>query len=223
MRDPTLFIHSDRTYQNIKDKTVTLINVHLQGLNTVHRHSILIGHEYNSISIGYATTVGFNCIIMGNVSIGRYCQLGSRISIHSNDHPLNKATLYVNRQLLNGLAGEGCPICPVTIGHDVWIGDNAVILKGVKIGNGAVVGAGAIVTRDVPDYTIVVGNPARPLRKRFDDLVITLLSELKWWELRVEEMEKIRRLFEIDLTNDIGEVQSVLKECIKIKNAPELG
>lgn len=69
----------------------------------------------------------------------------------------------------------------VEIGNDVWIGDNVVILKG-KIGDGAVIGAGAVVTRDVPPYAIVAGNPARVIKYRFDDETIRKLLKEKWWD-----------------------------------------
>ena len=69
----------------------------------------------------------------------------------------------------------------VIIGHDVWIGLDAIVLSGVNIGNGAIVGASAVVSRDVPAYTIVAGNPARVIRQRFSDEDITILQALKWW------------------------------------------
>lgn len=68
------------------------------------------------------------------------------------------------------------------IGHDVWIGANAIILRGVKVGNGAIVGAGAVVTKDVEPYAIVGGIPARVIRYRFEKAVIQKLEELQWWQ-----------------------------------------
>ena len=70
----------------------------------------------------------------------------------------------------------------IVVGNDVWIGYEAVILAGVTIGDGAVIGARAVVTKDVPPYTIVGGVPARPIRKRFSDENIARLLELKWWD-----------------------------------------
>ncbi len=68
-----------------------------------------------------------------------------------------------------------------TIGNDVWIGRNATIMPGVKIGSGAIIGAAAVVTKDVPDYCIAAGNPAKIIRKRFDDQAIKKLLEIQWW------------------------------------------
>ena len=76
------------------------------------------------------------------------------------------------------------------IGNDVWIGYEAVVMSGVKIGDGAIIGTRAVVTKDVPPYTIVGGIPARPIRKRFDDAVIERLEALRWWDW---DEEKIRR------------------------------
>ena len=163
--------------------------------------------------------MAFNCSVFGYVEIGSYCQLGSRISIISNNHPLNKATIYVNRQLLNGIAAKDVESSPVKIGNDVWVGDNAVILKGITIGNGAVIGAGAVVTHNVPDYAIAVGNPARVIRKRFDDHIIKLLLELKWWDLNFRQLEDYADLFTIDLNRDVTESTEVIQKCIKKKKA----
>lgn len=76
------------------------------------------------------------------------------------------------------------------IGNDVWIGYEAVVMSGVKIGDGAIIGTRAVVIKDVPPYTIVGGVPARPIRKRFDDAVIERLEALRWWDW---DEEKIRR------------------------------
>lgn len=77
------------------------------------------------------------------------------------------------------------------IGNDVWIGDNVVILPGVKIGNGVIIGYGSIVTKSIPDYCIVAGNPARIKSKRFDDKTIKLLNQIKWWDLPIDTIRKI--------------------------------
>ena len=74
------------------------------------------------------------------------------------------------------------------IGNDVWIGQNAVILPGVHVGDGAIIGANSVVGSDVPPYTIVVGNPAKCLRKRFDEELIDLLLKFRWWDKSIEEI-----------------------------------
>ena len=77
------------------------------------------------------------------------------------------------------------------IGNDVWTGANAVIVKGVKIGDGAIVGAGSVVTKDVPPYTVVIGNPARILRNRFNKEDISFLLKIKWWDFERELIQKM--------------------------------
>lgn len=76
------------------------------------------------------------------------------------------------------------------IGNDVWIGYEAVILSGVTIGDGAIIGARAVVTKDVPSYTIVGGVPAKPIRKRFDEETIQKLEEIRWWDWEEERIKK---------------------------------
>ena len=78
----------------------------------------------------------------------------------------------------------------IVIGNDVWIGYEAVIMAGVHIGNGAIIAARAVVTKDVPPYTIVGGVPARPIRKRFDEEVIRKLETLKWWNWSPDKIRK---------------------------------
>lgn len=76
------------------------------------------------------------------------------------------------------------------IGNDVWIGYEAVIMPGVKIGDGAIIGTHAVVTKDVPPYTIVGGVPAKPIRKRFDDATIEKLEALRWWDWNEKKIKR---------------------------------
>ena len=78
--------------------------------------------------------------------------------------------------------------CPVTIGNDVWIGYEAVVMAGVHIGDGAIIASRAVVTKDVPPYTIVGGTPAKKIRMRFDEDTIAQLQELKWWDWSTDEI-----------------------------------
>ena len=95
----------------------------------------------------------------------------------------------------------------VVIGNDVWIATNAVIMSGVKIGDGAVIGAYSIVTKDVPPYTIVAGNPAKQIRKRFSDEVINKLLELKWWDKPENEINEISHIL---CSNDLEKLNSLI-------------
>ena len=95
------------------------------------------------------------------------------------------------------------------IGNDVWIGQNAVVLPGVQIGDGAIIGANSVVGSNVAPYTIVVGNPAKVLRRRFDDEMIELLLQFKWWDRSIEE---INSLIPILTDSNLKTVRKKLKE-----------
>ncbi|MCJ9430607.1 CatB-related O-acetyltransferase [Kordiimonas marina] len=97
----------------------------------------------------------------------------------------------------------------IKIGNDVWIGFGATIMSGVTVGDGAVIGANAMVLRDVAPYTVVGGNPARAVRRRFDDDMITLLTQLRWWDLETEEIGAIAQ----DLTT--APTLPLLKDLLK--------
>jgi len=143
------------------------------------------GHEIGAYSYGAPLLLGCDGSPETRVSIGRYCSFahGVRILLRAN-HPTTSATTYpigrvfAQEEERDFSTSRG----PVRIGHDVWVGYEALILSGVSIGNGAVIGARAVVTRDVPPYGIVAGNPARLIRRRFDDAIIARLEATRWWD-----------------------------------------
>lgn len=118
-----------------------------------------------------------------SADIGKYCSIGKCCQIGPWMHPTNyiSTSPEILRKILErpDLYSDLPP--KVMIGNDVWIGSNSIIMGGVKIGNGAIIGAGAVVTKDVPDYAIVVGCPAYILRYRFDEVTIMKLNEICWW------------------------------------------
>jgi acetyltransferase-like isoleucine patch superfamily enzyme len=95
------------------------------------------------------------------------------------------------------------------IGNDVWIGANAVVMKGISVGDGAIIGASAVVTKDVPAYAIVVGNPARIIKYRYKETDIKWLLELEWWNF---SREKIKKLVEKKAFNDFELFKELLKD-----------
>lgn len=111
--------------------------------------------------VGDNTWIGFNCTLFGKIEIGSNVMLGPNVSIPGATHNHLRIDIPMSYQ---GLTVKG-----TRIGNDVWVGANTVILDGITIGEGAIVGAGAVVTKDVAPYSIVVGNPARTLRMRKDD------------------------------------------------------
>ena len=94
------------------------------------------------------------------------------------------------------------------IGNDVWIGQNAVILPGVHIGDGAIIGANCVVGSDVAPYTIVIGNPAKEVRKRFDDELISLMLKFRWWDRTIDE---INRLIPLLTCSNLDQVKTEIK------------
>jgi acetyltransferase-like isoleucine patch superfamily enzyme len=104
-------------------------------------------------------------------------------------------TTYVNRELFNGELKNLETESSIHIGHDVWIGQGVIILLGLNIGNGAILAAGSVITMGVEPYSLVVGNPAKPLRKRFSDELIEDLQTLKWGDKSDKELESIKPMF----------------------------
>lgn len=98
------------------------------------------------------------------------------------------------------------------IGNDVWIGREAKILPGVKIGDGAIVGAYAVVAKDIPAYCVAVGNPARVVKKRFDDEMIALLEKAQWWNWPIED---ITEFLPVLTMSDICRAKQLLEEKLK--------
>lgn len=150
--------------------------------------------------------------------IGKFCQIAAGVNFIMNgaNHQMNAVSTYpfyifegweaktpVNDKM--PLKGD------TVIGNDVWIGQNAVILPGVHIGDGAIIGLNSVVGSDVEPYTIVAGNPAKPLRKRFDDEMIELMLKLKWWDKDVDE---IKALIPVLVDDDLENVKNKIKILI---------
>jgi acetyltransferase-like isoleucine patch superfamily enzyme len=131
--------------------------------------------------------------IIGPAVIGKFCSVGNYCQIGMPEHPLTFVSTSPRTYGRSNVFGKrddwnDFPRPPV-IGNDVWIGSGAQVLQGVKVGDGAVLAAGAIVTKDVPPYAIVAGVPARILRYRFDENRIQTLLRLKWWDWPIEKLK----------------------------------
>lgn len=165
-------------------------NAVLEGQNKIGAESWFEGY------MGFGTYIGDQCTIMGK--IGRYCSIGHKVTVLTGTHPSHKfvsthptffslglqnGTTYVSTQKFKEkiYADEnnkyGC-----IIGNDVWIGYNATIMGGCTIGDGAIVATGALVKENVEPYTIVAGQPAKVIGKRFEDEKIAFLMKIKWWD-----------------------------------------
>ena len=151
--------------------------------------------------------------------IGKFCQIAAGIEFIMNgvNHKMNSVSTFPFyilehwEQNVPDLSEMPCKGNTV-VGNDVWIGQNATILPGVHIGDGAIIGASTVVGSNVDPYTIVVGNPAKPLRKRFDDELIELLQKFKWWDKPASEIQKLIPLLS---DGDSEQVKREVKEIFK--------
>jgi acetyltransferase-like isoleucine patch superfamily enzyme len=153
----------------------------------------------SGVNLGDFSYINSGTRVWGGTQIGKFCSISYNCQIGLPDHPTNYISshpatygAYHQANLFDfGFEEKEGPI----IGNDVWIGVNAVILRGITVHDGAIVAAGAIVISDVPAYSIVGGVPAKVIKYRFDDEKIAFLKKLKWWDLSAEELQKHKKLF----------------------------
>lgn len=150
--------------------------------------------------------------------IGKFCQIGAGVEFVMNgaNHQMNAVSTFPFYTLegwdMSAPQFSDLPLKGDTvIGNDVWIGQNTVILPGVSIGDGAIIGANSVVGSDVAPYSVVVGNPAREIRKRFDDELIELMLNLRWWDKSIDE---INGLIPILTCSDLEKVKEEIKKFI---------
>lgn len=150
--------------------------------------------------------------------IGKFCQIASGVNFVMNgaNHQMNAVSTFPF-YILEGWEQELPPLSEMplkgdtVVGNDVWIGQNTTILPGVHIGDGAIIGMNSVVGSDVPPYTIVAGNPAKEIRKRFDDELIQLMLDFKWWDKSIEE---INRLIPLLSCSDLVKVKAEIVRYI---------
>jgi virginiamycin A acetyltransferase len=146
--------------------------------------------------------------------IGKFCQIatGVRFIMNGGNHAMSGFSTYPFKAFGGEWASKhNMPLVSkgdTVIGNDVWIGNGATIMQGVKVGDGAIIGTNSLVTKDVEPYTIVGGNPAKEIRKRFDEETIHMLLALKWWDWDVQKItdnleaitsgkiDKLKRIYE---------------------------
>ena len=155
--------------------------------------------------------------------IGKFCAIGRGIEFVMNgaNHRMKSVTTYPFNIMGGGWekftpSMEDLPLKGDTVvGNDVWIGQNVTIMPGVHIGDGAIIGANATVASDIPPFSIAVGNPAKVIRRRFDDEMISLLERLKWWNRPIEEVDK---LIPILSNPDIAQAKIDIAEYLRIQH-----
>lgn len=145
--------------------------------------------------IGRYSYVGPNSVIR-NSSVGSFCSIAENVKVgyglHRLDRISNSPLFYAKKNIFGkcfSIDQEFVEFVPTVIGNDVMIGTNVFINDGIRIGSGAIIGAGSIVTRDIKPYEVVAGNPARTLRYRFDEVTISKLLSLQWWNWSEEKLQ----------------------------------
>lgn len=152
--------------------------------------------------------------------IGKFCQIAAGVNFIMNgaNHQMNAASTFPF-YIFEGWEQNVPPMTQMpykgdtVVGNDVWIGQNTTILPGVHIGDGAIIGANSVVGSDVPAYTVAAGNPARPVRKRFDEELTGLLLKLRWWDKSVED---INALIPILSCSDLDKVKQEIKKLLEV-------
>lgn len=191
---------SDKLYPRKNDKQIIYLK------NAITRENISVGEftiyndferdptGFENANVLYQYPVNHDKLI-----IGKFCSIacGAKFLFNSANHKLGSLSTYTfpifydewgldKKDVASAWDNKG----DIKIGNDVWIGYQAVILSGVTVGDGCIIGARAVVTKDVPPYTIVGGVPAKPIRKRFSEETVKKLLEIKWWDWEEERIRK---------------------------------
>lgn len=197
-----------------RDESVTYIKPTLVGVKNIQvgEYSYYDGQNFTSRVSHHYDFIGDKLII------GKFCQIGRNVEFIMNgaNHQMNSVSTYPfyifkgweqEPPTKKDLHYKGDTI----IGNDVWIGQNVTFLPGVHVGDGCIIGANAVVASDIPPYSVAVGNPAKVIRKRFDDEMIELLEKLEWWNLSISKIQKIIPLLS---NSDIKYVKEEIKRII---------
>lgn len=165
-----------------------------------HTAVVLGGCQLTKVSIGQYTYCGYHCTIT-DTEIGAFCSIADRVVIGGGSHPVQYVStspvFYSGRNILQkNFSTHDHRRAPNTkIGNDVWVGHGALIKAGVEVGDGAVIGMGSVVTKNVPAYSIWAGNPARLIRDRFDTDTVQRLLDIEWWNWDDTKLEKYASCF----------------------------
>lgn len=203
----------NKIFPNRKIKTITNVKP------TIKNKNIIVGDFTYFADTDFEKHVTHHYDFIGDkLIIGKFCQIAAGVNFVMNgaNHQMNAVTTFPfyifddwkqKTPPLNKMPLKGNTV----IGNDIWIGQNVTILPGVHIGDGAIIGMNSVVGSDVKPYTIVAGNPAKPIRKRFDNELIKLLLKLKWWDKSIKE---INELIPILTDDNLVKVKKFLKEYL---------
>ena len=203
----------EKAYSCLNSDKVTYIKP------TIKNKNIIVGDFSYFADVDFEKHVTHHYSFLGDkLIIGKFCQIGKGVEFIMNgaNHQLNAVSTFPfyifegweQKPNIKDLTNKGDTV----VGNDVWIGQNVTILPGVHIGDGAIIGANSVVAKDIPPYSVAVGNPAVVKKKRFDDELIELLLKFKWWDKSIEEINK---LIPILYSSDIEKVKTEIEKMIK--------
>lgn len=201
---------------------VKILNSEIGNNSTIENHTLIMytklnGHNYiNKKSIlykcdvGIFSYIGLNAVIY-NMSMGKFCSIGSDFHIIAGTHPTkfistspyfyehypvpNTVSPYCSETVYHGQVDK------VNIGNDVWIGERVTLMGGITIGDGAIIGSNALVTKDVPPYAIVGGVPAKLIRYRFSEDIIFNLLNIQWWNKDEKWLQEHIDIYQKEITS----------------------
>jgi virginiamycin A acetyltransferase len=197
----------NKVYPRENDNTICYLKNIIQNPNIIvgnftFYHDFVDPMEFEKKNVLYQYPVNQDQLI-----IGKFCSIacGAKFLFNAANHKINSLSTFPfpifpewdeNAPVAEAWDNKG----DIVIGNDVWIGYEAVIMAGVHIGDGAIIGTRAVVTKDVPPYAIVGGVPAKKIRNRFDDSVIEVLQKIKWWDWDVEKIiENLQEIRDADI------------------------
>ena len=166
-------------------RDAVLTNTHLGAWTEIGERCTL-----ENVSFGDYAYCMADCIIQ-NTAVGKFANIAAHVRLGPTAHPLDRPTLhhFTYRRTAYGFAATDDEAFfaarsarVLSIGHDTWIGHGAIVMPGLTVGHGAVIGAGSVVTRDVEPWTLVAGNPARVIRRRFSPAVAQAMERIRWWD-----------------------------------------
>lgn len=172
-----------------------IVNSRIHRTSKVESGSHIVNTTFDRYSF-----CGYDCEII-NCDIGSFCSIAGHVVIGGAEHPMEWVSMspvfFEGRDSVRAKFSTHVRAAAkrTVVGHDVWIGEYALIKQGVTIGNGAVIGMGSVVTKDVEPYAVVGGCPAKVIRKRFDDGTASSLEEIGWWDFDCDKLREYAKYF----------------------------